>query len=116
MGPESRVGRDIPDTIRLRSDLEDTAGRCQTHRGCGADDETRTRDIDDGQSVAGGSATSTLRADDETRTRDIDLGKVALYQLSYIRMPGTGTGIVTGRSRPTSYGDQGDEQVTADLG
>jgi len=31
-------------------------------------------------------------------------------------MPGTGTGIVTGRSRPTSYGDQGDEQVTADLG
>src|SRR6266508_6866099 len=24
-------------------------------------------------------------ADDETRTRDIDLGKVALYQLSYIR-------------------------------
>ena len=25
-------------------------------------------------------------ADDETRTRDIDLGKVALYQLSYIRM------------------------------
>ena len=27
-------------------------------------------------------------ADDETRTRDIDLGKVALYQLSYVRMPG----------------------------
>ena len=26
-----------------------------------------------------------LRADDEIRTRDIDLGKVALYQLSYIR-------------------------------
>ena len=26
-------------------------------------------------------------ADDETRTRDIDLGKVALYQLSYIRLP-----------------------------
>ena len=25
------------------------------------------------------------RADDEIRTRDIDLGKVALYQLSYIR-------------------------------
>ena len=24
-------------------------------------------------------------ADDETRTRDIDLGKVALYQLSYVR-------------------------------
>jgi hypothetical protein len=24
-------------------------------------------------------------ADDEIRTRDIDLGKVALYQLSYIR-------------------------------
>ena len=26
------------------------------------------------------------KADDETRTRDIDLGKVALYQLSYVRM------------------------------
>jgi hypothetical protein len=26
-------------------------------------------------------------ADDEIRTRDIDLGKVALYQLSYIRLP-----------------------------
>ena len=25
-------------------------------------------------------------ADDEIRTRDIDLGKVALYQLSYIRL------------------------------
>ena len=24
-------------------------------------------------------------ADDETRTRDINLGKVALYQLSYVR-------------------------------
>ena len=31
---------------------------------------------------AGGLATG---ADDEIRTRDIDLGKVALYQLSYIR-------------------------------
>ena len=28
-------------------------------------------------------------ADDETRTRDIDLGKVALYQLSYIRRAAT---------------------------
>ena len=27
-----------------------------------------------------------LRADDETRTRDLNLGKVALYQLSYIRI------------------------------
>ena len=27
-------------------------------------------------------------ADDEIRTRDIDLGKVALYQLSYIRRTG----------------------------
>ena len=35
------------------------------------------------------------RADDEIRTRDIDLGKVALYQLSYIRMP------VPVRLRPT---------------
>jgi hypothetical protein len=27
-----------------------------------------------------------LRADNETRTRDLNLGKVALYQLSYVRM------------------------------
>ena len=27
-----------------------------------------------------------LRADDEARTRDLNLGKVALYQLSYVRM------------------------------
>jgi hypothetical protein len=27
-----------------------------------------------------------FRADDETRTRDPDLGKVVLYQLSYIRV------------------------------
>ena len=27
----------------------------------------------------------TLRADDEARTRDLNLGKVALYQLSYVR-------------------------------
>ncbi len=26
-----------------------------------------------------------LRADNETRTRDLNLGKVALYQLSYVR-------------------------------
>src|SRR6188474_515269 len=53
--------------------------------GSGADDEIRTRDIDVEQSVAL-SATG-IGADDEIRTRDIDLGKVALYQLSYIRMP-----------------------------
>ena len=29
-------------------------------------------------------------ADDEIRTRDIDLGKVALYQQSYIRMAASG--------------------------
>ncbi len=29
-------------------------------------------------------------ADDETRTRDIHLGKVVLYQLSYVRMHPTG--------------------------
>ena len=28
---------------------------------------------------------SVLRADDEIRTRDIHLGKVVLYQLSYVR-------------------------------
>jgi hypothetical protein len=30
-------------------------------------------------------------AGDEIRTRDINLGKVALYQLSYSRLPGTST-------------------------
>jgi hypothetical protein len=29
---------------------------------------------------------SLLRADNETRTRDLNLGKVALYQLSYVRL------------------------------
>ena len=28
----------------------------------------------------------TFRADNETRTRDLNLGKVALYQLSYVRL------------------------------
>ena len=37
-------------------------------------------------------------ADDETRTRDIDLGKVALYQLSYIRTPARRS---TGQSIPS---------------
>ena len=55
----------------------------------GADDEIRTRDVDGGQSVALSAEALQERmtgADDEIRTRDIDLGKVALYQLSYIRM------------------------------
>ena len=39
-------------------------------------------------------------ADDEIRTRDIDLGKVALYQLSYIRAPEP-EGLPTGRGYPT---------------
>jgi hypothetical protein len=38
--------------------------------------------------IVGTSFRRSLGADDEARTRDIDLGKVALYQLSYIRMPG----------------------------
>ena len=33
-----------------------------------------------------------LRADDETRTRDLNLGKVALYQLSYVRLHPTWAG------------------------
>ena len=33
-------------------------------------------------------------ADDEIRTRDIDLGKVALYQLSYIRTTGEPVGVM----------------------
>src|SRR6185436_7083236 len=31
-------------------------------------------------------ASAFLRADDEARTRDLNLGKVALYQLSYVRL------------------------------
>ena len=33
-----------------------------------------------------------LRADDEARTRDLNLGKVALYQLSYVRLRPPETG------------------------
>ena len=33
-----------------------------------------------------GNRSELFGADDEIRTRDIDLGKVALYQLSYIRV------------------------------
>ena len=70
----------------------------------GADDEIRTRDIDVEQSVVLVSATVVIGADDEIRTRDIDLGKVALYQLSYIRMPsGDGGGMLPdGVSRPAA--------------
>jgi hypothetical protein len=38
-------------------------------------------------------------ADDEIRTRDIDLGKVALYQLSYIRVPFMLSGVPTELAR-----------------
>ncbi len=38
-----------------------------------------------GQPTVDGPA-ETLRADDEARTRDLNLGKVALYQLSYVRL------------------------------
>ena len=38
-----------------------------------------------GQPTAGW-ARDPLRADDEARTRDLNLGKVALYQLSYVRL------------------------------
>ena len=47
------------------------------------------REVEDPRSADSGeegARPAVLRgADDETRTRDIDLGKVALYQLSYIR-------------------------------
>ena len=86
--PQSRLGY----SRRLAVELRTSAGvmsRFAT-RGvvwAGADDETRTRDIDVGSSVALCATTGRSGADDEIRTRDIDLGKVALYQLSYIRMP-----------------------------
>ncbi len=43
-----------------------------------------------------------LRADDEARTRDLNLGKVALYQLSYVRL-------LPGRFRPGN-----DENISGD--
>ncbi len=36
-----------------------------------------------GSSVGGGGAG--IKADDGSRTRDLELGKLALYQLSYVR-------------------------------
>src|SRR5512139_115806 len=44
-----------------------------------------------------------LRADDEARTRDLNLGKVALYQLSYVRLqlPGPGFSARAVRARRT---------------
>ena len=42
-----------------------------------------------GQPTAGW-ARDPLRADDEARTRDLNLGKVALYQLSYVRLSARG--------------------------
>ena len=50
-----------------------------------ADDEIRTRDIDPIVRASRSARGLRVGADDEIRTRDIDLGKVALYQLSYIR-------------------------------
>src|SRR6187200_3075273 len=40
-----------------------------------------------GQPTVGWVCRDPLRADDEARTRDLNLGKVALYQLSYVRLP-----------------------------
>ncbi len=56
-----------------------------------------------------------LRADDEIRTRDIHLGKVVLYQLSYVRMciP-AGTGLRCGKL-PCQVGDTGIEPVTSSV-
>ena len=45
----------------------------------------RRREVAAGAGVRLGAASA--GADDEIRTRDIDLGKVALYQLSYVRRP-----------------------------
>ena len=39
-----------------------------------------------GQPTVGWVCRDPLRADDEARTRDLNLGKVALYQLSYVRL------------------------------
>lgn len=43
-----------------------------------------------------------LRADDEARTRDLNLGKVALYQLSYVRRNTTGVTSPSGAKVDTS--------------
>ncbi len=39
-----------------------------------------------GQPTVGWVRRDPFRADDETRTRDLNLGKVVLYQLSYVRL------------------------------
>ena len=41
-----------------------------------------------------------LRADDEARTRDLNLGKVALYQLSHVRVDGHYTSRPRARTGP----------------
>ena len=50
-----------------------------------------------------------LRADDEARTRDLNLGKVVLYQLSYVRthnwgVPGGALRTISDASRSTNSG------------
>lgn len=42
-----------------------------------------------------------IRADDGSRTRDLELGKLALYQLSYVRAGQILSGTRTGSSRST---------------
>ena len=55
-----------------------------------------------GQPTAGWVCRDPLRADNETRTRDLNLGKVALYQLSYVRLlPAPGFPTVAVRENPS---------------
>jgi hypothetical protein len=56
------------------------------------------------------------RADDEIRTRDIHLGKVVLYQLSYVRVCSTtGQGRTASGKFPCRVGDTGIEPVTSSV-
>jgi hypothetical protein len=48
-----------------------------------------------------------LRADNETRTRDLNLGKVALYQLSYVRLHFVAVSPVPSASGTVAHGRRG---------
>ena len=49
----------------------------------------------------------TFRADNETRTRDLNLGKVALYQLSYVRLQFVAVSPALSASGTVAHGRRG---------
>ncbi len=50
-------------------------------------DRYRGRDGEADETASSGCKGPTREADDGSRTRDLELGKLALYQLSYVRAP-----------------------------